>query len=222
MIRVCNWISWYIILGVVTGLSPTLHSSYRGRVCSCFCCSESEEIALVIIVDSQLTFLSVFLHMFKEVYILSWWGTALFTEAERSLSTVTKNVPVNPGVPIKLFCVDIEASSKWQRSHLQCHMIDLKPDLPNWVYFSAATALIGESDTSHHSVVHRVSRKGRGTSRKINVRYSVIPLQPGNIWSSLYGSWLHYFSVQLRHSSLVLKSLLWSLLWWVMQIPSYC
>lgn len=160
MIGVRNWISWYIKLGIVT----TLHSSYRGRVCSCFCCSENEEVTAVIIANSQLTFLSVFLHMFKEVHILNWWGTALFTEAERSLSTVTKNVPVNPRVDTKLFCVDIEASSKWQRSHLECHMTDLKPDLPNWIYFSAATAFTEGSDTSHHSVVHRVSRKGRGAS----------------------------------------------------------
>ena len=99
----------------------------------------------------------------------------MFTEAERSLSTVTKNVPVNPRVAIQLFYVDIEASSKWQSSHLECHMAALKPDLPNWVYLSAATALTGESDTSHHSELHRVSRKGRGTSSRINARYPVIP-----------------------------------------------
>lgn len=97
MPRVCSCISQYIVLklGVVTSLSIALHNSCRDRLCSHFYCSESEEIALVIIADSQLTFLSVFLHMCKEVYILTCWGTALFTEAE-SLSTVTKNVPVNP------------------------------------------------------------------------------------------------------------------------------
>lgn len=48
---------------------------------------------------------------------------------------------------------------------------------------------------------------------------SIASLWSGSIWSSLDGSWHCYLALQLWHSSAVLESLLWQLLWWVMQNP---
>lgn len=67
-------------LGVVTNLFTAVHSSSEGKVCSHFYHLESGEKALVITPDSQLTFLSVFWPVCKEVHIPSCWGAAFFTE----------------------------------------------------------------------------------------------------------------------------------------------
>lgn len=50
---------------------------------------------------------------------------------------------------------------------------------------------------------------------------SIASLWSGSIWSSLDGSWHSYLALQLWHSSAVLESLLWQLLWWVMESPVY-